>query len=148
MKLILLLLPVMFIYFTIVYYIAQKKDNNGLVDIAWGFGFVLIALISMTYSNFAYSSILLFILVALWGLRLSYHLYLRNWNKKEDFRYQDMRKRWGKNHKLKAFTRVLYVSNDINATSINNNNSNFFYGKYYNLHYLYRTIYLDYRVLL
>ena len=97
---------VLLIYFTIVFIIADKKKNNGFIDIAWGFGFVIIALISLIYSNYSERSILILALIMLWGLRLSIHLFKRNWNKEEDYRYKEMRKKWGKNQRVKAYTNV------------------------------------------
>ena len=45
-------------------------------------------------------------LTIIWGLRLSLYLFKRNFNKEEDFRYQNFRKRWKTHVKLKA---LLYV---------------------------------------
>jgi len=101
-------LLVLFIYFNIVFAIAQSKRNNGLIDIAWGFGFVVVAVTSyMISSQYNLRGTIITILVLLWGLRLSWHLFKRNWNKKEDYRYVAMRERWGsKNHAVMAYTRV------------------------------------------
>lgn len=96
----------LFIYFFIVFVIGQIKRNNAIIDIAWGFGFVIVALISLINSNFSNLSVVLFILVSFWGLRLSYHLFIRNWNKEEDYRYKDMRKKWKKNQKLNFFVNI------------------------------------------
>jgi len=50
---------------------------------------------------------LLTFLVLLWGLRLSYHLFRRNWNKEEDYRYKAMREKWGdSNPYVTAYFRV------------------------------------------
>ena len=35
------------------------------------------------------------VLVAIWGLRLSVHILIRNWGKPEDYRYQEFRKKYG-----------------------------------------------------
>src|SRR5665648_192243 len=86
-----------FIYFNIVFAIAQSQKNNGLVDVAWGLGFVVLAITSyLIYPNSTIRSTIVTILVMLWGLRLGYHLFKRNWNKKEDYRYVAMRERWTK----------------------------------------------------
>lgn len=89
-------LIVLLLFFSIVFLIAQVKKNNGLVDIAWGLGFVTVA----AYSYFSGEiqterSTLLTVLIALWGLRLASYLFRRNWSKPEDYRYVNMRKRWG-----------------------------------------------------
>ena len=71
--------------------------NFGYVDIGWGLNFVIVVWVSFYLtSNTSILSYLILCLVTLWGLRLSYHLWLRNRNKAEDFRYQTMRKNFGK----------------------------------------------------
>jgi len=108
MNLYLITLLVVFIFFNIVFFIAQSKKNNGLIDVAWGSGFVVAAVTSYIIShNNTNRGLIITILVVLWGLRLSYHLFKRNWNKPEDYRYVQMRERWGdKNHAITAYVRV------------------------------------------
>ena len=87
---------VLLIYFLIWFAISTYKKNYGLVDIAWGGGFVVVAwtcyLKTGVHSN---QSIIILALVTIWGIRLIWHLARRNWNKPEDYRYVNMRKRWG-----------------------------------------------------
>lgn len=98
---------ILLIYFVIWFIISQFKKNNGLIDIAWGGGFVITAWSSMLLSkNFEFSQFILNGLVTIWGLRLVFYLGIRNWNKKEDFRYQAMRKKWKTKLKTKAFFKV------------------------------------------
>ncbi len=99
-------LILLFIYFVLFFFLAQKKQNNGLVDIAWGLGFVVLALYNYFQASSDLRSTILLVMIILWGGRLSYHLFLRNWNKEEDFRYQEMRQRWGDKQELKSFTNV------------------------------------------
>lgn len=98
-------------YFTVFFIIAQIKNNNAIVDIGWGLGFVLLAVYSLLYQLITDSlypfQIVVTILVALWGLRLFLYISIRNFKKPEDYRYQDMRKKWGKkNPHVQAFFRV------------------------------------------
>lgn len=89
-------LILLLIFFSLVFLIAQSKKNNGLVDIAWGLGFVIVAVYSFFASDFRTErAALVTILVTLWGVRLAYYLFRRNWNSQEDYRYVNMRKRWG-----------------------------------------------------
>ncbi len=82
------------------------RKNFGLVDVAWGLGFIVISLVSYFYHfNSAKNAVVLF-LVLLWGLRLSLYLLGRNWNAPEDHRYQEMRKSWGKFPSLHAYFKV------------------------------------------
>lgn len=86
----------LWIFFTMVFLVAQMKKSHSIVDIGWGLGFVMIALFSFWMNKEpTIQSLIITILVLLWGLRLSYHLYKRNWNQREDYRYTEMRKKWG-----------------------------------------------------
>ncbi|MHA6260751.1 DUF1295 domain-containing protein [Sporosarcina sp. CAU 1771] len=83
-------------FFILAFTIGVVRKNNGLVDIAWGLGFVTVAVFTFFASELmTVRSILVTVLVLLWGLRLAYYLFKRNWNKPEDYRYVNMRKRWG-----------------------------------------------------
>ena len=103
-------LGVLFIYFTIFFILAQVKKNNGLADIGWGMGFVVVAFSSLIYAG-DYSLIPLTItaLVTIWGFRLFFFLGLRNWNKAEDYRYVAMKEKWKTNLVLKAFIYVFML---------------------------------------
>ncbi len=96
----------LFCYFVLFFILAQKKQNNALVDIAWGLGFVILAIYNYFLTTIDLRSTVLVIMIILWGGRLSYHLFLRNWNKPEDYRYQEMRKKWGDKQQLRAFINV------------------------------------------
>ena len=67
-------------------------ENSSIVDIFWGAGFVIVNLFAFCFSQHATRQIILTILVTLWGLRLSAHVFLRNAGKHEDFRYAQWRK--------------------------------------------------------
>lgn len=87
--------------------ICLYRRNNGIVDIFWGLGFVVLAVISFL-SNPVHSleSWVVTSLVLLWGLRLSIYLYFRNWSKPEDFRYAGWRMDWGKHWVLQSIVKV------------------------------------------
>lgn len=101
-------LLVIFIYYLILFIIGQIKKDNSIVDMVWGFGFVLAAVYTYIRSgSFTLSSSLVTLLVSIWGLRLTYHISKRNIGKGEDFRYINMRKQWGSHFPLlKAFLHV------------------------------------------
>ncbi|MBN2268110.1 MAG: DUF1295 domain-containing protein [Acholeplasmataceae bacterium] len=103
----LIVLLALIIFFVTFFLIAQKKKNNGIADVAWGLGFVVVAFVSLIYNqNYNIVSLTITLFVSLWGFRLFYHLTKRNWNAKEDYRYVDMRKKWGNHQVLNAFFRV------------------------------------------
>ncbi|NLA54126.1 MAG: steroid 5-alpha reductase, partial [Clostridiales bacterium] len=41
----------LWVFFTIAFFVAQAKENNGLQDVAWGAGFAVAALFSYFYSS-------------------------------------------------------------------------------------------------
>ena len=70
--------------------------NVSIVDLFWGFGFVVInAFYVFSSTEISDRQMLLLVLVSLWGLRLSFYLGWRNIGKAEDFRYQEFRKKYG-----------------------------------------------------
>lgn len=84
---------VLWVFFTIAFFIAQAKENNGLQDVAWGFGFVVVALYTYFFSETeSLNGLVITVFVILWGGRLGYHLFKRNWDSPEDRRYVAMRK--------------------------------------------------------
>jgi steroid 5-alpha reductase family enzyme len=83
-----------FVFNMIAYVVAQIKKDNSIIDILWGICFIIPNLVSLCISgNWNERTILTFSLISLWGLRLAWHIGSRH-SGKEDFRYQDMRKRW------------------------------------------------------
>ena len=81
--------------------------NVGLVDLAWGLLYVVVVwvqVIIMTPTHVI--SYILTAAVTLWGMRLFVYLAIRNWNKKEDFRYTQMKKKWKKFHYLNIYAKV------------------------------------------
>jgi steroid 5-alpha reductase family enzyme len=72
--------------------------NVSIVDIFWGFGFVVVnAFYVYNLEDIEPRNLLLLILVSLWGLRLTIYLAIRNIGKGEDYRYQQFRKDYGEN---------------------------------------------------
>lgn len=131
------ILIVVFIYFLIIFIVAQKIKNNSIVDIGWGFGFCLISLYNILYitiNNIDNTiSIVVSILIIIWGLRLFLYLGIRNIHKPEDFRYLAMRKKWGNHPTINAFFKVfmfqglfmLLIASSIYISFLNTNSINY-----------------------
>ena len=103
-------------FFTIVFIIAQIVTDNSIVDMVWGFGFVLGAWVSFL-THPGEPTILSYIVlgfITLWGLRLTIRLVRRNLGKPEDFRYAQWRKDWGDKVVITAFFRVFMIQGIIN----------------------------------
>jgi len=79
--------------------------RNDVADIAWGLGFINSAWASLFLSGFSERGFVAAILVTIWGMRLAWHIYLRNKGKPEDYRYQAWRKEW-KYFYLRSFLQV------------------------------------------
>ena len=102
---------VILIYFTGVFLLAQYLKNNSIVDSFWGPGFLVVAVVTFILTQYRGNrAMLITALIAIWAIRLFTHITIRNWNKPEDFRYINMRKRWGKNFALlKAYLNVFLL---------------------------------------
>lgn len=86
---------VIFLYMTIIFIRALMRKDNSIVDVAWGVGFIIIAVYTIIQSGEAdLRKMIVSLLVLLWGLRLSYHIMVRNNGKGEDFRYKAWRNTW------------------------------------------------------
>ncbi|MBW2495270.1 MAG: DUF1295 domain-containing protein [Deltaproteobacteria bacterium] len=77
--------------------VSLLSKNSSIVDPFWGTGFVFVAAMGFAsgHASSAPRSLLISAMVALWGLRLSAHLLVRNFGHGEDPRYVAMRRRWG-----------------------------------------------------
>lgn len=70
--------------------------NVSIVDIFWGFGFVIVNAFYFYNLEEPYlKNWLILFLVSVWGLRLTLYLAIRNIGKGEDYRYQQFRKDYG-----------------------------------------------------
>lgn len=99
---------ILIIYICFWYILSLIKKRNDIADIAWGLGFILIAWSSFYYNEFNLISLFVNILITIWGLRLSIHIYLRNKNKEEDYRYKKWREEW-KFFYIRSFLQVFLL---------------------------------------
>jgi steroid 5-alpha reductase family enzyme len=67
------------------------KKRDDIADIAWGLGFILIALFNLFTGYLSFQSLIITILTTIWGGRLALHIYQRNKNRAEDYRYQSFK---------------------------------------------------------
>lgn len=87
----------------VLWLIGIKNDNYAIVDFGWAAGLALTALIYAWVSRgYMPRNILFAAMAAIWGLRLGLYLLLtRVIGKPEEGRYQQLRKEWGGNLKMK-----------------------------------------------
>ncbi|MGH3552277.1 MAG: DUF1295 domain-containing protein [Mycobacterium sp.] len=71
--------------------IGRRIGRYNVVDVAWGIGFIAVAVVAALLGDGdASRRWLLLTLVAIWGLRLSWHMYRKSAGKGEDPRYADL----------------------------------------------------------
>jgi steroid 5-alpha reductase family enzyme len=97
---------IILVYATTWFAISVYVKRNDVADIAWGIGYIVICI--FLFSNYASSPVVkvLYVLVTVWGLRLSLHIYIRNKNKTEDYRYKAWRDAWGSYFFIRSYLQV------------------------------------------
>lgn len=95
------------LYVLLAFFIGLAKKDNSIMDVFWGFGFVLIAWYSLLrVMSFEIEQIIITLFVTIWGIRLSNHILKRKIGKPEDFRYANWRKEWGKWVNIRSFFQI------------------------------------------
>ncbi|HSQ35839.1 MAG TPA: DUF1295 domain-containing protein [Candidatus Binatia bacterium] len=97
-------------YMTLVFILALVKKNNGIVDIAWGLGFILVATaVFALFGSGLPRQWLALALVWIWGGRLALHIFRRNRGREEDFRYAAWRRQWGPYFVIRSFGQIFML---------------------------------------
>ncbi len=92
----LLCLGVVLALMFLLWLVSLVVKDASIVDMFWGFGFVVVAWVGYVWGDGAPNrKMLVTALVTLWGLRLTFHLTRRNLGKGEDYRYKAMRAKHG-----------------------------------------------------
>jgi steroid 5-alpha reductase family enzyme len=87
---------VIMIMMTLLWIVSVIIKNVSIVDLFWGFGFVLVSwFYFLNCDGNEIRKIIIELLVTVWGLRLSGYLTWRNHGKGEDFRYRQFRQNYG-----------------------------------------------------
>ena len=90
-----------------VWALGVRLTDVSIIDIFWGPGFAVVAVITLALGTAPLSRrMLLFAMAAAWGLRLGAYLWWRNHGKGEDRRYAAMRKRVGPGFNRHALVHV------------------------------------------
>ena len=98
------------LYMTLIFFLALFKKNNGVVDIAWGLDFILVAAVVFALrGNGQPRQWLTVTLLVIWGGRLALHIYRRNRGREEDFRYAAWRRQWGDLFVIRSFTQIFML---------------------------------------
>lgn len=99
---------VVFGYVNFAYLLSRFTKRNDHMDILWGPGFAVIAVFNyLRYTeglNFA--KLLFTLLILAWAARLAIHIFTKNQNKAEDFRYAKWREDWGKTEWWRSYFQI------------------------------------------
>ena len=110
MKVLIVETIVIAIYMTVWFFIAQIKRRNDVADIAWGTGFIIIAITALLVTDrITPRGLLTLFFVISWGMRLAIHIYMRNREKPEDPRYRKWKEDWGKHAVIRALLQVFLL---------------------------------------
>lgn len=96
----------LFFYMTGWFILSVVKKRNDIADIAWGLGFILVSWLGIYLASTSVRGLLVNLLVTIWGVRLTWHIYKRNLSKHEDYRYAKWRDEWGKWFFLRSYFQV------------------------------------------
>ena len=97
-------------YMTLWFVVSILKKRNDVADVAWGFGFVLLAWVGLIVSHTVHiRGIVVALLVSIWGLRLAWHIARRHRGKPEDYRYAKWRTEWGQWFLLRSYGQVYFL---------------------------------------
>lgn len=88
------------------YLLSLWLKRNDVADLGWGAGGVLLSLYTIWFMTAQGTTLVVPVLIILWGARLSVYLYMRNRDKSEDFRYRQWREQWGRWFKWRSFIQV------------------------------------------
>lgn len=98
------------VYMTCWYILSLIFRRNDVADVAWWIGFLLVAWHSLLSTpSGSYSSFIVTVLVSIWSIRLSLHIFLRNLWKGEDYRYKNWRDTWWKWFYIRSFFQIFVL---------------------------------------
>ena len=101
-------------FMTLLWLISLNVKDASIVDIFWGPTFIVLAFtLACSLDNYSDRTMLMILLVTLWGLRLAGHIGFRNIGHGEDLRYIVWRKEAGKHWWWFSFFRVFYMQGSL-----------------------------------
>ncbi len=99
----------LFVYMTLAFLVAYVRRRLDTVDVAWGIGFILVAWSSYLQQPSGLS-LLLALLVSIWGARLSTHIGRRSFSShQDDQRYTKLTRKWKGNIWARAYWSVFLL---------------------------------------
>ncbi|MCB0260940.1 MAG: DUF1295 domain-containing protein [Calditrichaeota bacterium] len=102
---------VILLLMVLLWLLSLRLRDASIVDIFWGSGFVVCVWLYFAAApgGLPQRQWLIVLLVTLWGLRLSLHIFRRNHGKEEDYRYQKWREENGAAWWWRSFLKVFLL---------------------------------------
>lgn len=98
---------VLFVYMSMLFVLSLYLKNNGVADIGYGIGFLVLGLTGYLATDTpSTEGVVLLVLVLVWSLRLATRIFRKNRGKPEDFRYKQWRDAWGSTFVVRSFFQV------------------------------------------
>ena len=67
----------LFISYVLLFLYSLKIRDNSIVDVFWGMGFMIVALLSFFQSDMTLAPVVVTTLLCIWGIRIVSHIGLR-----------------------------------------------------------------------
>jgi len=104
--LLLVSLGIIVVYATFWFLVSLVFKRNDFADVARGLWYIVLCLYYFSVWDGGERALLMYWLVAIRGIRLAVTIFLKNRKKKEDFRYAQRRKDWGKSFYIRSYLQV------------------------------------------
>ncbi|MBN2077887.1 MAG: DUF1295 domain-containing protein [Spirochaetes bacterium] len=105
---------IVFCYMTALFIVAMAAGDNSIADIAWGPGFIIVALAAILREGEPGArQAVVAVMVTIWGLRLAIRIFRRNYGRGEDPRYRKWREEWGRLFVLRSYLQVFLLQGAI-----------------------------------
>lgn len=98
------------LYMTLWFFLARYAKRIDVIDLAWGLGFVYVAIFTLIFTgNYGWVQLLAALFVSVWGLRLASHIAIRLSKHGEDKRYVAFKEKWGTHIWAKAYVQMFLL---------------------------------------
>ena len=103
----------------ILWVVSVRIRDSSIIDIAWGPGFILCTVIYVVLTETPSLRLLIVTaLIVIWGTRLAAHIFIRNYAKPEDFRYQAFRQQAGSSYWWTSYFKVFFWGTNNNIVLV------------------------------
>jgi steroid 5-alpha reductase family enzyme len=106
----LIVLGLFLVHVHLFFVVSLVTKDNSWADVAWGLGFIVVAVSSwLVFGGISGVALLATVLVVAWGVRLAAHIAMRHKGKTEDWRYAQWRQEWGNWWIVRSYLQVFIL---------------------------------------